>query len=169
MAKAAVEEKVEKLTKTERLIRMIKKTTAEWAEENYADNVEMSEKAKKLSKALNALTISAADKERIADMFSIVSEEKVLIEKDEELDLSGALMALVVTKAPTDKFKHTYEVGSIVITTSDGFGIGTNMQVGSMIPPKRDFVRHATEKEITDYVDEAVIKAVLKEVKIMFA
>ena len=168
MAKAAVEEKVEKLNKTQRLIRMIKKTTAEWADEHYADNDEMGEKAKKLSKSLNALSFGVGDKERIAEMFSLLADEKVKVEKDEELDLTDGLLALVVTKPPTDKHKHSYEVGKVLLTTGDGFGIGPNNAVGSLIPPKRDFVRPATEKEI-DEMEESMIKAVQKEIKIMFA
>lgn len=155
-----------KKSKVELILDTIKDTTRDWDKDNYTVEDKQSEKAKKASKALSAMTISAADKDRFAEVVSVVLGEKVLVEKDEELDLSGALIAVVVTKAGTDKFKHGYETDKIVITTGDGFGLGSDNKVGNLLPPKREFVRPATDEEI-EAIPEAQVKALQKEANIV--
>lgn len=155
-----------KKSKFEQIKDAILENTAQWVADEFTVSTKQSEKGKKLSALLSALTVSKSDKEKLADMFTEISGEDVAVEKDEEFEFP-ALVAIVITKGPTDKDKHTYETERVILTTGDGAAIDHAGKPGSNVPPKRSFVRPATEKEMND-IPESQIKALMKEANIQF-
>ncbi len=152
-----------KADKTELLLRTITDTTAEWAEEVFTPEGKQTEKAKTLSVGLNELTLSGPDKDKLAQLFSIVSGEIVKIEKDEDLEFRP-MAAVVLTKAD----KHNYETGVVVVAIGDGTAVDQHGKVGSYIKPSRKIVRPATAEEIKKITPEQ-LKGIMKEVNIVFA
>lgn len=155
-----------KKEKQEAVIDTIKDKTKEWEQEVYTNTEKMTEKAKSLSKTLTDMSLSVEDKDRLASLFSTITGENVKIEKENDLEFE-TLTALVLTKI-TDKFKHTYEIGKVVISLGDGTAIDENGKVGSHIPPNRSILRPATKDEM-DSFPEAQIKGLMKEVSIAFS
>lgn len=155
-----------KKSEKELILGTVKKKTTKWAKDSYEMEDKQSEKAKLLSKILTEMTFSKEDKNRLAKFASEVSGEKITVQEDNDLSFSP-LIALVVTKAPTDKDKHTYETGKVIVTLPDGSAIAENGTAGSPVPPKRQFVRPATAEEMEN-IPESQIKGLVKEVEFVF-
>ena len=155
---------VPKKDKIAMIYNAIKENTKEWEDEVFTKEEKLSAKGKKLSKILDALTLSNADKDRMAELVSEVSGETVQLEKEGDLEFKP-LTAIVLTKV-TDKHKHTYVTDTVLISLGDGTAIDENGKVGSHIPPSRQIVRCATDEEITK-IPDVQIKGLMKEASIV--
>ena len=155
--------KATKADKTELILKTIVDTTQDWADEVFKNEGKQTEKAKTLSVGITELTLTGPDKDKLAELFSIVIGETIKVEKDEDLEFRP-MAALVITKAD----KHTYETGVVVVSIGDGTAVDQHGKVGSYIKPSRKLVRPATPEEIAKIPAEQ-IKGLLKEVQIVFA
>lgn len=155
--------KADKKDKTELILKTIQDTTKDWAEDVFTPEGKKTDKAKALEVGLSILTLSATDKDTLAQLFSIATGETVKIEKDEDLEFRP-MAAIVLTKAD----KHTYETGTVLVCIGDGTAVDPTGKVGSYIKPTRKIVRPATQEEIEKITPEQV-KGLMKEVNIVFA
>ena len=152
--------------KVEVIRKNILRVTSKWTKDEYAFEDKRSEKAKKVSDLLSESSWGKSDKERLAEMLSLLSGEAVKVNSDEELEFAP-LTALYVTKV-TEKHKHSYETNSVIIHVGDGVCVNPEGKTGSPIPPVRDILRPATDEEIKA-IPEAQIKGLMKEIQIVFA
>lgn len=153
-----------KKDKKEALLEVIQENTREWEANDYERTDRRSEKAKQLSKVLTEMTLSDADKDRLAKLSSLMSGEEVIVEKENDLEFA-TLTALVITRV-SEKHKHTYETDSLVISIGDGTAVDQHGKLGSPIPPTREILRPATKDEIEKISDEQ-LKGLMKEVNIV--
>lgn len=152
------------MTKDKRdvLLASVVENTDEWQKEVYDVVEKMTKKGKALSKVLSEMTFGKEDKDRLATLLSEISGERVVIEKDEDIEFR-ALTALVLTKVAD----HNYETEKVIISLGDGTAIDHTGKVGGFIKPSRKIVRPATEDEIKSITEEQ-IKGLAKEVNLVF-
>lgn len=153
-----------KVDKQKAILGAIKDNTKAWTDDVYEVVDKMTAAGKKLSRILGEFSFSAADKDRMAELVSAISGEVVAVEKEGDLEFAP-LTALVITGL-TEKHKHTYTTGEIVICVGEGVAVNQEGKMGSMIPPSRKILRPATEKEIEGITD-VQIKGVMKETNIV--
>ncbi len=153
-----------KMDKQKAILGAIKDNTKAWSDDVYAVVDKMTATGKKLSKILGDFSFSAADKDRMAELVSALSGETVAVEKEGDMEFAP-LTALYITGL-TEKHKHTYTTGEVVICVGDGVAINAEGKVGSMIPPSRKILRPATDEEIAK-ISDVQIKGVMKETNIV--
>ena len=151
---------------TERLVKAIKKHTTKWENKYFKEDETQSAKAKKLSKILDSLSFTKADKTGVAKLVSELSGEKVVLAEEEDIEFRP-IVALVLTKLNTTDAKHGYETERVLLSIGDGTAISPEGTVGSYIPKKKDIMRPATAKEI-DSISKEQLSKIREEVIISF-
>ena len=155
--------KATKAEKTELILRTIGETTTTWAEDVFKPEEKATEKAKHLAIGIDSLSFTQGDKDKLAQLISLATGEKIMLEKDEDLEFSP-MAAVVITK--TDK--HDYETGVVVVSIGDGTFVKPDGKVGGYIKPSRKLLRPATPEEVSKIPKEQ-LDGLLKEVKIVWA
>ena len=152
---------------TEAIIKTIHKQTEAWSKKYFEDDDTQTEKAKKLSKLLEAFSFGKTDKKQFAEVLSEVTGEKVIVETDDDVKFRP-ITALVLTKLNTTDAKHSYETEKVLISLGDGTAISPEGVVGGMIPARRAIMRPATKDEI-DAIPKKQIDKLEEEAQLVFA